>query len=304
MNFYGNKCPYCDELLEKDDDIAVCPICGTPHHRECYKEHGKCANEAMHASGFEWKSAVAPEPDADEADNAKLCAECGSANAPDDLYCGRCGAPLDAPRSPSPVFLGSADGTPQDNPLWPYSFSDDFDKNAKFSGISLKDWVTYIAQNAGYYIYNFKTQDETKRKICFTWSAMVFPFIYFLYRKVWGIAAIALCASVLCGIPNVVVTFFLPLGVTFGLSADLWASLSTVGYFLNLAVDVFWGLYAVYIYRTHSVKRINALRTASSSEQDFQSRLRAAAGPSTVAVACAVGPYIALLAACFVFGLF
>lgn len=34
------------------DDVVTCPDCGTPHHRECYQELGKCANKNLHGTDF------------------------------------------------------------------------------------------------------------------------------------------------------------------------------------------------------------------------------------------------------------
>ena len=53
QNFLGNPCPYCGKNFESGDDIVVCPECGTPHHRDCYKEHSACANEEKHSEAFE-----------------------------------------------------------------------------------------------------------------------------------------------------------------------------------------------------------------------------------------------------------
>lgn len=51
--FEGYICPVCMKKFTKNDDIAVCPECGTPHHRECYLKNGKCAMEGIHAD-YEW----------------------------------------------------------------------------------------------------------------------------------------------------------------------------------------------------------------------------------------------------------
>ena len=49
MSLYDNqKCPVCGELFKEGDDVVTCPICGTPHHRSCYKKLGTCANESLH----------------------------------------------------------------------------------------------------------------------------------------------------------------------------------------------------------------------------------------------------------------
>lgn len=49
------KCPVCNEEFKDGDDIVTCPICGTPHHRECYKSIGKCANADKHGDDFAFK---------------------------------------------------------------------------------------------------------------------------------------------------------------------------------------------------------------------------------------------------------
>ena len=43
-NFTGSKCIICENEFNDNDDIVVCPECGTPYHRECYQKEGKCVN--------------------------------------------------------------------------------------------------------------------------------------------------------------------------------------------------------------------------------------------------------------------
>ena len=42
FRYSQEKCPVCENEFTNDDDIVVCPLCGTPHHRECYKKNGEC----------------------------------------------------------------------------------------------------------------------------------------------------------------------------------------------------------------------------------------------------------------------
>lgn len=51
--FKGYICPVCRKKFTDTDDIVVCPECGTPHHRECYLNNGKCALEEIHAH-YKW----------------------------------------------------------------------------------------------------------------------------------------------------------------------------------------------------------------------------------------------------------
>ncbi len=55
--FEGYICPVCMKKFTENDDIAVCPECGTPHHRECYLKNGRCALEEMHGD-YEWNGVL------------------------------------------------------------------------------------------------------------------------------------------------------------------------------------------------------------------------------------------------------
>ena len=43
-------CPVCGNDFNEDDDVVFCPECGTPHHRACWMENGKCINENLHGT--------------------------------------------------------------------------------------------------------------------------------------------------------------------------------------------------------------------------------------------------------------
>ena len=40
--YTGEKCLICSQDFKEDDDVVVCPECGTPYHKDCYKEKGSC----------------------------------------------------------------------------------------------------------------------------------------------------------------------------------------------------------------------------------------------------------------------
>jgi predicted amidophosphoribosyltransferase len=48
MKFENQVCPVCNNVFKDDDDVVVCPDCGTPHHRDCYKALGECKNKSLH----------------------------------------------------------------------------------------------------------------------------------------------------------------------------------------------------------------------------------------------------------------
>lgn len=62
FKFQNKLCPVCRERFREGDDIAVCPECGTPHHRACYRVANKCSLEEFHASGFVWNGRLPDEP--------------------------------------------------------------------------------------------------------------------------------------------------------------------------------------------------------------------------------------------------
>jgi uncharacterized Zn finger protein (UPF0148 family) len=44
------NCALCHAYLFQEDDVVYCPVCGAPHHRECYNSIGKCALEEFHGT--------------------------------------------------------------------------------------------------------------------------------------------------------------------------------------------------------------------------------------------------------------
>ena len=90
MDYIGNKCPVCQKYFHADDDVVVCPECGTPHHRECYEQTGHCANERLHAQGYDYQA----EHENESSENVKLCPACGKENDKESFFRKYCGSPL------------------------------------------------------------------------------------------------------------------------------------------------------------------------------------------------------------------
>src|SRR5436309_2241495 len=38
----GRTCPYCLTTVDGDIPSMSCPVCGIPHHAECWRENGGC----------------------------------------------------------------------------------------------------------------------------------------------------------------------------------------------------------------------------------------------------------------------
>ena len=54
--YIGQPCLHCGKAFTAEDDIVSCPECGTPYHRACWKETGRCINDALHEDGTSWIS--------------------------------------------------------------------------------------------------------------------------------------------------------------------------------------------------------------------------------------------------------
>ncbi|MEG1984136.1 MAG: RING finger protein [Oscillospiraceae bacterium] len=292
------ECPYCGKAFSDSDDLAVCPECGTPHHRACYKEHGQCANAKLHDEGFVW---AAPKTQNEEASSSSvICAGCGAANQDGVNFCNQCGAPIaKAPPLPAYVENGASGNRQMSADVIPPELEQAIKDNKKLDGIDIKSWMTFIATSIGYYLYCFKIQDDSGKKFTFTWSAMMFPVVYFLYRRVWTAAIAAFAANFIISIPMVMITLFVPLGVNLGLSVEFWTSAANVCSMVIVMANFCWGLFAVYLYRKSAIRKMTALRKKCSTEQEFSSRLAGISGPSTVAILLVFAPYILMMAVAF-----
>ena len=89
FDYTGCECKSCGKKFTSEDDIVVCPECGTPYHRECWKKEGKCINTELHESHQSWKEANTAQSD------APVCKKCGNRLREDQLFCDKCGVPTD-----------------------------------------------------------------------------------------------------------------------------------------------------------------------------------------------------------------
>lgn len=175
MNFVGQKCVCCGKVFEKNDDIVVCPECGSPHHRECYLKENRCANSAMHSTGEKWQRI-----------------EIGK----DNEY------QKSAFEKIQPEF---------DNHIYQIIEEDDTENNAGFNpdedmgGATIKEIAMFVRTNTFYYIPIFKRMKDLGSKISFNFSCFVFPSFYFANRKMWFWAVISALIGVIFDMPSLII---------------------------------------------------------------------------------------------------
>lgn len=197
MDYIGNKCPVCEKYFHADDDIVVCPECGTPHHRECYEQTGHCCNEGLHAQGYDYQS-----EQEGVKDDVKICPSCGKPNGQNNFFCGYCGAPLTSDNNSQnaanqqtnttqgyPFGAGNAGGNQNGipnfmDPLAGVPSDTDFG-----DGVTAGETAKYVKQNTPYFIRvfnNIKTLNKSK----FNFAAALFTGGYLLYRKIYKLGAL------------------------------------------------------------------------------------------------------------------
>jgi len=106
MRYENEPCCGCGQALQPEiddcaaNDVVVCPDCGAPMHRRCWKETGACPHAARHGENFAWAPTIAPpEPEpgsagaqAQEGEQPGIiCPTCGENCPPDALGCDNCG---------------------------------------------------------------------------------------------------------------------------------------------------------------------------------------------------------------------
>ena len=270
--YMGVTCPYCGQVLTENDDITVCPDCGTPHHRSCYLEHGRCFNEAKHAEGFEWVNRNFEKADREEKKKMMICPVCGEEVDRRSEVCPSCGHRF-VPRQPE--FSQQAGGYAQQQRVQQISLTD------KIEGVPVKDYLVYLGRGSVRHIMAFKRQEDSGRKTGFTLSALVSPLLFFIYYRMWSCAAPMFLVTLLLNFPGFVVLFFGENATTFwGYTMAQWNSVGNICTVILFAIQVLCAFFSVYMLKNSSSKAIKKLRRACDNEEDYNRLLSSKACPS------------------------
>ena len=183
--YTGEICPACNQVFTDDDDVVVCPVCGAPHHRECWFKTGSCTFQDRHGS-FTWKPENVQNRREDfnpKSTLGEICPNCGANNPPDTLFCPTCGMPRNVSGAEAQF----------NNPY--VKFDDPF-KDVTIDGVSSKDMAEFIQGSSYEYIRKF----SQKKHNGFNWAAFIFGPLWFLYRKMYKIGAVILAVIAILGI--------------------------------------------------------------------------------------------------------
>lgn len=281
LNTDGVSCVRCHAYLFPEDDIVYCPVCGAPHHRECYNQLGHCALEEFHGTDRQYDKVKAREEGQAAAEmpntgeNAEGLITCQMCHEKYDFAlnaCPKCGAPNIAKAGGSFVNFDFLGGVPAD-----YDIGD---------GITADEAKRFVAANTPRYIPKFAVLNA-KNKLSWNWLAFLFPCGWMLSRKMYKNGIIAGLLTVISSL------FYLPfmnainnLGTTPGetqaqimqsiyehlpkMGAAVIAAL-LAGFVLNIAVRILSALFGDYLYKQYAISSIKTIR-AESEDMDYDYR--------------------------------
>ena len=278
--YTGNHCPVCEQAFTDTDDIVVCPDCGTPYHRDCWKKVGACMHRSEHAAGFEWQPEIGPE--AVKAAHEATCPNCGTRNTPGAARCSHSGCPLprseadsadDAKpeeqvpiyaRDPSAVNNRSAAPGPH---IETYSadreggiYRREIGPEDTIDGIKAKDWAAYVGRSPMYYLMQFFRMSITNRKAAVCLSAFLFGPAYLFYRKMWKEGLLTAILTIVLSIPTFIeiISVFNP-SLLGAMPLGWLPAAVNVCAVASWALNIILGLFAVSWYRREAKKNIDRI---------------------------------------------
>lgn len=200
-SYTGSECPVCGKPFAEQDDIVVCPLCGSPHHRACYKALGHCGNEEYHEEGRQWQPELSTDyQDETVVQDVVVCRSCGEHNPASNIFCQRCGQKILGTPQGSPPDGGypySPQYGAQDRPSDPMAafFGVQMDYSQELEqGVTLGEAADYVGPNSLSFLMRF--QAIAKGALSFNWAAFFFGFFYCFYRKMnklgWVLLAVFL----------------------------------------------------------------------------------------------------------------
>lgn len=275
----GESCPVCHAYLFDEDDIVYCPVCGAPHHRDCYNAIGHCALEADHGTEREYsrekQKKLFEEKQQSQAESGKAAEEKNeSPYAENKIICPYCREMYSAkePRCPKcgNTNLGAGRGFAMPDPLGGTPADMDLGE-----GVTAKQAAGFVLSNSQRYIPKF-ARIKMGNKVSFNWGAFLFPEGWFLYRKMYKAGIVALLLTVifsLCSMPFTEEIRLALSGMEFGSIFEQYsylakqvtafssgaAILAGVSGVCSIVFHIICGLFGDAFYAGHAVKSIKEI---------------------------------------------
>lgn len=249
IEFLGKHCPVCRGAFKENDNVVVCPECGTPHHRECYAKENKCGLESYHAAGFVWNGYLPDEEIPKQTEEIKIDIEKNGADPTDNINI-----------DPNAGFIKHLDDS---------EIGDD--------GVSMKELMAYTSRSLFHYAQAFMVirgwNGIKKRKTFFNISSGLFVPIFQFYRKM---DLLGIIMTVVMLIPSLIMA----------LSGSNFENNPAFYYFFNflsIAEQILLCLFGDYLYYRHAVRKIRSIREkykGNTNSDEYYETLEFAGRPS------------------------
>lgn len=324
-NYTGYRCPVCGKAFQQEDDVVVCPDCGTPHHRACYHSLGHCVHEDRHSDGQQWSPEPA-DPDPAPSQATILCPRCASHNPAGNIFCQVCGHQLTAGQvpgapGPAPAPEGQqgyrrADQEPVIPDIMPGPaalpqwflrniFSELEEGPELCPGVSRRDVCDYVGPNSFIFLMRFQQLLQPGVHLSINWSAFLFSFFYCFYRKMYrvGVALLGVILLALVPVFSAAVPLCGELLAEYGtLTVDAFAIINSPSFqqfdrafsfftMVVLLVSAFCGVFFNKLYCRRVLREIRATQEKghfSSGSPEYHYALAHRGGVNTNAVLVAV----------------
>lgn len=280
----GQSCPICHAYLFDDDDIVYCPICGAPHHRDCYNSVGHCGLEELHGTPeqYDRDKFVAKEAEREKEETEEKtalgqgevkCSMCGTVYDFDLPSCPKCHTPNISRISPNFAGFDFLGGVPAD-----YNIG---------AGVTADEAKRFVVTNTTRYVPKFASLNA-KRKASWNWAAFLFPCGWTLGRKMYKngilIGILSITAAIL-SIPLLKVFYNSGIAQTNDYASAMQniynlnlsdvntatVLLAAASVLLNLVIRIFCGIFADYNYKNYCISCINKIKT-ESDDVDYDYR--------------------------------
>lgn len=317
MQEYHNKCcGECGEKFTEGDNIAICPDCGTPIHKECWK--GTCPNEEKHAEGFDWNKAEAAEAYKKVVSSAQpdrgVCAICGEDADSDMIYCPDCGTAMhrgcysstgscpnekNHGRNISEHDFYRDDGFNPEGMIRISSFSDIIKEIRKqpikdnetgeeltCHGVTQAELIAFLGEHylsTPRYLLLFLRMANSKKRVSLNFFAGLLMPYYQFYQRMVGPAIILLILNFILSLPASIYQLNMMMNgsSTVSMETSGFSDIISILSFAGLAVQILVALFHDYFYMRWSVNRILGLREKHSnlSETEYHEVLAKAGAP-------------------------
>lgn len=270
LSVEGQKCPVCHAYLFDDDDVVFCPVCGAPHHRDCYNAIGHCAFEDKHGTdeqydaSFYKKEEIKEEPEEKTAESDVIrCRFCGNEIEKDANFCSHCRAPRE-----------NATANP---------FGDIKKDTVLEDDVVAEELARFTLINPSRYVKKFFSLNK-KNRISWNWAAFLFPCEWSLYRKCYRsgiLMGVLLVAAALLTMPmEKALSQFVLDNATYQQMMMLLIEnsdkigllpmiLSLISGAITLGVRIFAGVFGDYIYRGTAIEHIKEIKASPDEKDDL-----------------------------------